>query len=78
MPTAWDIQGPWWVLGNFEIADVSLSKFCDTQHLQIFGEGVGPRAEKRDVPCGCARDYTYLPSWLNVKVKSEHFGLRMN
>jgi len=43
MPTAWEIQGPWWVLGNFEIVDVSLSKFCDTQHLQIFGEGVGPR-----------------------------------
>jgi hypothetical protein len=48
MPTAWEIQGPRWVLGNFEIADISLSKFCDTQDLQDLRSR--SRAEKRDVP----------------------------
>jgi len=48
MPTAWEIQGPWWVLGNLEIADVSLSKFCDTQDLRDLRSSSRP--EKRDAP----------------------------
>ena len=51
-------QGPWWVLGNLEIADVSLSKFRDTQDLRDLRSS--SRAEKRDAPCTCARDCTFF------------------
>ncbi len=72
MPTAWEIQDPWWVLGNLEIADVSLSKCCDTQDLQDLRSR--SRAEKK----GCAEVLAhvillFLPPSSISRVKSEEF-----
>jgi hypothetical protein len=61
MPIAWEIQGPWRVLGNLEITDVSLSKFCDTHDLQDLRSS--SRAEKRDFATVLAHVITlFLPS----------------